>query len=90
MERKKKATRGRLSRTGTVIRCRVCKGTRHNRTSCSRRTGMETKVVLLPRHPEVYLAVLVLIHMHQVVVHSQKGSHALHPLLEVPKRNVHS
>jgi alpha-galactosidase len=36
---KKKPTRGKLSKKGTVIRCRVCKGIGHNRTTCSRKTG---------------------------------------------------
>ena len=36
---KKKPPQGKLSKKGTVIRCRVCKGIGHNRTTCSRRTG---------------------------------------------------
>ena len=35
----KKPPQGKLSKKGTVIRCRVCKGIGHNRTTCSRRTG---------------------------------------------------
>ena len=37
-EEKKKPPQGKLSKKGTVIRCRVCKGIGHNRTTCSRRT----------------------------------------------------
>jgi len=36
---KKKPPQGKLSKKGTIIRCRVCKGIGHNRTTCSRRTG---------------------------------------------------
>ena len=35
---KKKPPQGKLSKKGTAIRCRVCKGIGHNRTTCSRRT----------------------------------------------------
>ena len=35
----KKPPQGKLSKKGTAIRCRVCKGIGHNRTTCSRRTG---------------------------------------------------
>jgi hypothetical protein len=35
---KKKPPQGKLTKKGTVIRCRVCKGIGHNRTTCSRRT----------------------------------------------------
>ena len=38
-EKKKKPPQGKLSKKGTAIRCRVCKGIGHNRTTCSRRTG---------------------------------------------------
>jgi len=50
------------------------------------------QVVVLPSHPEVVVVhhshqvLLLLIHIEQVVVlHSQRGNHALHPVLEVPK-----
>ena len=36
---KKKPPQGKLSKKGTAIRCRVCKGIGHNRTTCSRRTS---------------------------------------------------
>ena len=36
---KKKPPQGKLSKKGTTVRCRVCKGIGHNRTTCSRRTG---------------------------------------------------
>jgi hypothetical protein len=50
------------------------------------------QVVVLPSHPEVVVVhhshqvLLLLIHIEQVVVlHSQRGNHVLHPVLEVPK-----
>ncbi|WVZ50575.1 LOW QUALITY PROTEIN: hypothetical protein U9M48_001817 [Paspalum notatum var. saurae] len=42
-ERKRESTEKpkptKLSKVGTIIRCRICKGTGHNRSSCSKRNG---------------------------------------------------
>lgn len=38
-QEKKKAPKGKMSKKGTIIRCRKCKGIGHNKTTCERRTG---------------------------------------------------
>ena len=36
---KKKPAKGKMSKKGTIIRCRKCKGIGHNRSTCEKRTG---------------------------------------------------
>jgi hypothetical protein len=71
---KKKPTRGRLSKKGTVIRCKVCKGTGHNRTTCSRRIGSRdqsggaSQLTRASGGASSHLEVVVVHHSHQVLL----------------------
>jgi len=100
-EKKKKPPQGKLSKKGTTIRCRVCKGIGHNRTTCSRRTcsGTASGGASLSgnasggasQSSNASGGASQSVREEVMVLHSlveeahQKGSHALHLLLLVAK-----
>jgi len=88
---KKKPPQGKLSKKGTTVRCRVCKGIGHNRTTCSRRTCSGNASGGASQSGNASGGASQSVREEVMVLHSlveeahQKGSHALHLLLVVAK-----